>query len=111
MEYIRDGIHFMLIAGKNPIDEYHRTAIAAFDEMMEDIKEDTVSSMKKYKITADGIDMKASGLSGATTTWTYLIDESSSQFSRIPYLAKNISNQIKGTVFTVSGLLRRLKKH
>ncbi|MDF2632256.1 MAG: SecA domain protein [Caproiciproducens sp.] len=111
MEYIRDGIHFMLIAGKNPIDEYHRTAIAAFDEMMEDIKEDIVSSMKKYKITADGIDMKASGLSGATTTWTYLIDESSSQFSRIPYLAKTISNQIKGTVFTVSGLLRRLKKH
>jgi len=111
MEYIRDGIHFMLIAGKNPIDEYHRTAIAAFDEMMEDIKEDIVSSMKKYKITADGIDMKASGLSAATTTWTYLIDESSSQFSRIPYLAKNISNQIKGTVFTVSELLHRLKRH
>jgi len=109
MEYVRDGIHLTLIGGKNPIDEYHRVAITAFDEMMDDIKNDIVSSMKKYKITADGIDMKAAGLGGATTTWTYLINERSNQFSRIPYLVKNISNKINGTVFTVSDLMYRLK--
>nr|WP_319488945.1 accessory Sec system translocase SecA2 [uncultured Caproiciproducens sp.] len=109
MEYVRDGIHLTLLAAKNPLDEYHRVAIAAFDEMVKDIKNDIVSAMKKYKITEDGIDLKAAGLGGATTTWTYLIDERSSQFSRIPYLAKNISNKISGTVFTVSGLLYSLK--
>jgi len=109
MEYVRDGIHLTLIGGKNPIDEYHRAAISAFDEMMEDTKEDIASSMKKYKITADGIDMKTSGLGGATTTWTYLIDDRSSQFSRIPYLMKNLSNGINGTVFTVSGLLDKIR--
>lgn len=110
MEYVRDGIHLTLIAGKSPIDEYHRVAITAFDEMMEDIKNDIVSSMKKYKITAGGVDMKAAGLGGATTTWTYLIDEKSSQFSRLPYLVKNLSSKINGTVFTVSDLLYRVKK-
>jgi preprotein translocase subunit SecA len=108
MEYVRDGIHLTLIGGKNPIDEYHRIAIAAFDEMMQDITDDILASMKRYRITPDGIDMESNGLNGATTTWTYLIDESSNQFSRIPGLIKNVSNQIKGTVFTIRGLFRRL---
>lgn len=110
MEYVRDGIHLTLIGGKNPIDEYHRAAISAFEEMTQDIITDVVSSMKKYPITADGIDMKKAGLCGATTTWTYLIDESSNQFNRLPYLVKNISNQLKGTVFTVSNWMNRMKK-
>ena len=107
MEYARDGIHLMLIASKNPIDEYHRISISAFDEMMQDIGEHVDRCMVKFPITADGIDLKQNGLNGATTTWTYMIDESSSQFSRIPYLMKTVSNRIKGTVFTVQGLFHR----
>jgi preprotein translocase subunit SecA len=107
MENARDGIHLMLIGSKNPIDEYHRIAITAFDEMMRDISEQVDRCMVKFQITADGIDLKQNGLSGATTTWTYMIDESSSQFSRIPYLMKTVSNRIKGAVFTVQDLFRR----
>lgn len=108
MESVRDGIHLMLIGGKNPIDEYHRAAISAFDEMMDDIKNDIIISMKRYQITADGIDLKSNGLNGATTTWTYLIDESSSQFSRLPHFVKTVTNQIEGTVFTVQAVFQRI---
>lgn len=110
MENVRNGIHLMIIGGKSPLDEYHRISIAAFDEMIEDIKKDVISSMKKYKITSDGIDMEEAGLSGATTTWTYMIDESNSQFRRIPQLMKTVSNTINGTVFTLQQIFSKFKK-
>lgn len=108
MEFVRDGIHLMVVGGKSPVDEYHRTAIAAFDEMMSDISNDVAAGMKRYRITADGIDMEGNGLKGATTTWTYMIDDSNTQFSRIPHLIKTVSNQIKGTVFSIQDVFQKL---
>lgn len=109
MEDVRNGIHLMIIGGKKPLTEYHRIAIAAFDEMTADINYDVIESMKKYEITDDGIDMNAAGLIGATSTRTYMIDESSSQFRRIPQLLKTVSNQINGTVFSVKGLFEKFR--
>lgn len=109
MENARNGIHLMIVGGKRPLDEYHRIAIAAFDEMMEEIREDIVEATKKYKITENGIDMKSAGLIGATSTRTYMIDESKSQFRKIPHLIKSVSNRINGPVFTVQGLLKKFR--
>lgn len=109
MEDKRSGIHLMIIGGKNPLEEYHLFAVSAFDEMTEDIKSDVVAYMKKCKITENGIDMEEAGLSGATTTWTYMIDDSQSQFSRIPHLVKYVSNTVKGTVFTFRNVYTKLK--
>ena len=108
MENARNGIHLMIVGGKRPLDEYHRIAIAAFDEMMEEIREDVVEATKKFPITENGIDMKAAGLLGATSTRTYMIDESKSQFRKIPHLIRSMSNRIEGPVFTVRGLLKKL---
>jgi preprotein translocase subunit SecA len=107
MEYVRDGIHLVVIGGKSPVNEYHRTAIAAFDEMMRDIVDDVAAGMRRFRITSSGIDMESGGLKGATATWTYLIDDSNTQFSRIPHLVNTVSNQVRGTVFTVQGLFRK----
>ena len=110
MEDKRNGIHLMLVGGKNPLEEYHRFALSAFEEMTGDIKSDVVRLMKQLPITENGIDMESAGLSGATTTWTYQINESASQFCSIPHLMKSLSTQIQGTVFTLRGLWHRLKK-
>ena len=91
-------------------DEYHRIAIAAFDEMMEEIREDVVEATKKFPITENGIDMNSAGLIGATSTRTYMIDESKSQFRKIPHLIKTVSNRINGPVFTVQGLLKKFRQ-
>jgi preprotein translocase subunit SecA len=108
MENARNGIHLMIVGGRRPLDEYHRIAIAAFDEMMEEIREDIVEATRNYPITENGIDMKSAGLIGATSTRTYMIDESKSQFRKIPHLIKSMSNRIDGPVFTVRGLLKKL---
>lgn len=108
MEDKRSGIHLMLVGGKNPLEEYWKFSAAAFAEMQADIKYDVVSFMKSCIITENGIDMKQHGLMGATTTWTYMIDESASQFSRMPYLMQTMTTKIRGTVFTVQEILKRL---
>lgn len=110
MEDKRSGIHLMLIGQRNPFDEYQIFAVSAFNEMMEDIRNDVVDYMQKCTITENGIDMNEAGLSGATTTWTYMINESSNQFSRIPHLIKSASNTIQGTVFTLQGMITKLLK-
>ena len=110
MEDKRNGIHLMIIGGKSPLDEYKIFAISAFNEMMADIRSDVVEYMLKCVINENGIDMKDAGLSGATTTWSYMINESSNQFSRIPYIEKLMSNKIQGTVFTLRDLIAKLKR-
>lgn len=110
MEDKRSGIHLMIIGKKNPLNEYYLFALSAFSEMVGDIKNDVIAHMKKCEITSNGIDMEEAGLSGATTTWTYMIDESASQFSRIPRMVKSMSNSIKGTLFTFRGIHQAIKK-
>ncbi len=110
MEDKRSGIHLMIIGEKSPLDEYRIFTVSAFNEMMADIRSDVVEYMQKCTITENGIDMDEAGLSGATTTWTYMINESSGQFSRIPHLVKSMSNRIQGTVFSLQGLIAKLKK-
>lgn len=110
MEEKRSGIHLMIIGQKNPLDEYQIFAVSAFHEMMADIRSNVVDYMQKCTINEDGIDMDEAGLSGATTTWTYMINESSSQFSRIPHLVKSMSNTIQGTVFTLQGITSKIIK-
>ncbi|WP_312650071.1 preprotein translocase subunit SecA [Aminipila sp.] len=104
MENIRSGIHLSIIGGLNPIDEYHKSAVSAFSDMEDDIKNDVLSYMKSCTITAFGIDMEEAGLVGATSTCTYIIDESKTQFVRLPHLLTNLSNGMNGTLFSLSKL-------
>lgn len=110
METVRSGIHLVVIGRKDPHDEYHRAAISIFEEMLEEIEKEVIVAIKKYEVTENGIDMKGAGLSGATSTWTYMIDDSSSQFSRLPHLIKSASSKINGAVFTLKQFFKRKNK-
>jgi len=102
MENVRNGIHLSIIGGLNPIDEYHKSAVSAFSDMEDDIKNDVLYYMKSCNITAYGIDMEKEGFVGATSTCTYMIDESKTQFAKLPHLITNVSNEMKGTLFSLS---------
>ena len=106
----RSGIHLEVVGGKNPLEEYRRFIVFAFDEMQKDLRRDVVDWMQRCSISENGIDLEAEGLSGATTTWTYLINDSADQFNRIPFLIKTVSNSIRGTLFTVRGLRVKWKQ-
>ncbi len=93
LEYITDvrqGIHLVVVGGKVPLDEYRREAIMAFTEMFRRVEESVVAAFDTVVVTPHGVDLEKSDLKGPTSTWTYLIDESADQFSRMPELFQKL---------------------
>jgi len=91
LDYItceRESIHLMVIGKKDPLTEFHRIAIGAFAEMMGKIDAEIIRTFNTAVISKDGIDMAESGLGSPSATWTYLINDSPNQFSRLPGLVK-----------------------
>ena len=110
MAYVKEGIHLNVVGGKNPIDEYHRTAIESFESMRGQITEDAQEALEKAAISAEGeIDLDKEGLHSPAATWTYLLDDSVDQFSSLPRIIKSVSNSIKGSLFSVSRLFGKKK--
>jgi preprotein translocase subunit SecA len=95
MEDFKSGVHLTIVAGKNPFDEFNRTAITAFEEMNNDIRFDVLREMQESEITEKGVDMAGKGLKGATGTWTYMVDDSAGQFNHLPALMKMVTKKIK----------------
>lgn len=98
MEEVKSGIHLTMVGGKNPFDEFNRTAIEAFEEMNEDIRFDVLNKMQNCTITSGKIDVDRFGLTPATGTWTYMVDDSAGQFNHLPALMNMISKKIKKSV-------------
>lgn len=107
ISYVREGIHLVVIGRQNPLDEFHRLAVPAFQEMLERIDKEIVRSFMTVEIGKEGIDMQKEGLSGPSSTWTYLINENPDQFSRLPFLIKAAETAIQGPLFTVQSLMKR----
>lgn len=92
---VRQGIHLVVIGGKNPLDEFRREAIISFTSMYEAIDRAVVDAFDTAVIGENGVDFERSNMRGPTSTWTYLIDESADQFSRMPDLLRKLMG-IKG---------------
>ena len=75
VSYLRDGIHLVIVGGKNPLEEYIYNVIESFDELRENIWHEVISSLKKIKLTEKGIDLGITNLKGPSSTWTYLIND------------------------------------
>jgi len=93
LEYVTDlrqGIHLVVVGGKVPLDEYRRESILAFTEMFRRIEENVVTAFDTVVVGPNGVDLEKSDLKGPTSTWTYLIDESADQFSRMPELFQKL---------------------
>lgn len=98
MEEVKSGIHLTIVGGKNPFDEFNRTAIEAFEEMNQDIRFDVLGKMQNCTVINGKIDVDGFGLTPATGTWTYMVDDSAGQFNHLPALMNMISKKIKKSV-------------
>jgi len=79
ISYIRESIHLTNLAGKNPVDEFNRLAVEAFEKLLEDIEDSIVKTLSHAEITAEGVDMVKEGLEVPSSTWTYLVDDGMEQ--------------------------------
>jgi preprotein translocase subunit SecA len=73
---LREGIHLRALArGTAPLNEFNREAIRAFDALLDEASARSAETFRIAAITADGVDLEASGLNRPTATWTYLVHE------------------------------------
>jgi len=79
ISYIRESIHLTNLAGKNPVDEFNRLAVDAFEKLLEDIEDSIIKTLSHAEITAEGVDMEKEGLEVPSSTWTYLVDDGMEQ--------------------------------
>ena len=75
MQSVRDEIHLVALDGREPLPEFYRTAIQAFERFVERIEEEIVETFAELKITGDGVDWDRHGLRGPSATWTYLVSD------------------------------------
>jgi preprotein translocase subunit SecA len=75
IEDIREGIHLQRYGGKEPLTEFHRQIVDAFDAMMKQVESHTVTSFRRLTIAGGSIDFARAGLGGSTATWTYLVND------------------------------------
>jgi preprotein translocase subunit SecA len=108
ISYEREGIHLVAIGKEDPLTEFHRITIEAFDEMMGKIDAEIIRTFNTVAIGKDGIDMAKAGLKGPSATWTYLINDSPDQFSKLPYLIKAAIGKISRPFFSVQSLWKSI---
>lgn len=72
---VRESIHLRALARETPLDEFHRIAIPEFRKIVPAIKERSAETLADAEIGDDGIDLAASGVRRASSTWTYLVHD------------------------------------
>jgi preprotein translocase subunit SecA len=75
IEDIREGIHLQRYGGREPISEFHRQIVNAFDVMMGRVDDETVAAFERLTVAGGALDLSAAGLGASSSTWTYLVDD------------------------------------
>ena len=72
---VREGIHLVGLGGLKPFDEFVKQIGGSFSELLTTIDDRIVETFERIDITANGIDVEKEGLSGPSSTWTYLVND------------------------------------
>jgi preprotein translocase subunit SecA len=72
---LREGIHWVSLAGHDPVNEFRKAVIEMFDRMLLDLDESVVRTFEEAEITEDGVNLNQIGLLDTSSTWTYIIND------------------------------------
>ncbi|GAA0806715.1 accessory Sec system translocase SecA2 [Spirilliplanes yamanashiensis] len=71
---VREGVHLRALGKLDPLDEFHRAAVPAFQKLMPEIEERTVLTVEELDLS-DGYQPDAADLVRPSATWTYLVHD------------------------------------
>jgi len=71
---VREGVHLRSLARVDPLDEFHRTAVPAFNELIPEIERRTVETFESLAVDEDWQPEQAK-LIRPSATWTYLVHD------------------------------------
>jgi len=95
LEYVREGIHLVVIGNKDPLNEFHVQAIDAFKSTLEEIDNSVLEAFEKAEITEKGLNREKEGINTPSSTWTYLINDNGNQFSNLTAIIKRSMALVK----------------
>ena len=70
---IREGIYLTRIGGLDPLFEFHKQAIAMFDELLKNTDDEAIQSFNRLK--KHSVDLNEAGIKAPSSTWTYLVND------------------------------------
>jgi preprotein translocase subunit SecA len=71
---VREGVHLRALGRLDPLDEFHRAAVPAFNDVIPKIEAATIETFEEAEIV-DGWAPDESDYVRPTATWTYLVHE------------------------------------
>jgi preprotein translocase subunit SecA len=72
---VREGVHLRSLARVDPLDEFHRSAVPAFTELIPEIERRTIETFESISPDEDWQPEQAK-LVRPSATWTYLVHDS-----------------------------------
>ena len=72
---LREGIHWVTLAGHDPVHEFRKSAIEIFDQLLIDLDDAIVETFVAAEITMNGINPCDADLLDTSSTWTYLTND------------------------------------
>ena len=112
---IRERVHLVSLAGRDPVAEFAREAARVFDETAARSAR-AIGRKLGAIIRQDGrIDLEAQGLVGPSSTWTYLVDNQELEWGVALLKGKNIglsagAAAFLGPLFLLTLILRRRRR-
>jgi preprotein translocase subunit SecA len=71
---VREGVHLRALGKLDPLDEFHRAALPAFNQIMPEIERRTLETFEETELTDDWQPADAR-LVRPSATWTYLVHD------------------------------------
>jgi preprotein translocase subunit SecA len=96
---IREGIHLVELARREPLYEFQKQIAEAFIKLHQTIDERVVETFGEAEITDEGINLEKAGLRRPSSTWTYLINDRA-----MPQLQQMLYGP-GGTAFAIGAVL------
>lgn len=75
LDDLRESIHLRALAKESPIDEFHRAAIGAFKNLVNNAVTESVQTFQEVEIDSDGAHLEDTGLARPSSTWTYMVND------------------------------------
>ena len=111
---MRESIHLVSLGGREPVNEFQKSATQAFEETAAKIERGIAGTLEDL-IKAEGpVDLDARGLRGPSSTWTYLINEDQFGWGVELLKGKHIGFAVGaaafwGPLFILTLVMRRLR--
>ncbi|MDT4990922.1 MAG: preprotein translocase subunit SecA [Actinoplanes sp.] len=92
---VREGVHLRALGKLDPLDEFHRAAVPAFQKVFTEIESRTIETFEETDLT-DGWEPAKAQLVRPSATWTYLVHDNPFG-SELDRLIAAVGRRLSGT--------------